>query len=287
MRRALRSVAALLLVALGATVAQAGWWDEAGAARTAGLSDLRRAPDRWRDVVVLIDVRLARPLDVASSPADARRTVSLLPADTSADAAESAMRAFVEHGTTAEARLAGLRRGQRIQVRAVVRDAAGGEPSVEVLGVVADGDPLTPEESAVVECGDRYLALHNPAAAESAFREVLAKRTLPQTAQASLWRKIGDACWAQRRHAQAADAYVASLAADPADDATAAKFVAARKAVAEVSKPPQNAAAVGSSAPELPPAMRAPEAPPRPDAPDEPAPVEAPPAPKPKLSAPK
>lgn len=287
MTRALRSVAALLFVALGAAVAQAGWWDEAGAARTAGLSDLRRAPDRWRDVVVAIDVRLARPVDATSSPGDARRAVALLPADTAADAAESATSAFVAHGTTAEARLAALRTGQRIQVRAIVRDAAGGAPSIEILGVVADGDPLTPEETAAVARGDAYLALHNPAAAETAFREVLAKRTLPQAAQASLWRKIGDACWAQRRHAQAAEAYVASLAADPADDATAAKFAAARKALGDGPKAPERAAAVGSSAPELPPAMRAPDAPPRSGSPSEPAPVEPPPAPKPKLSDPK
>src|SRR5439155_18771271 len=58
-RRSSRLLAAAVVV-LCAEFAQAGWWDDAGAARATTVAEIRRDPDRWRDVVVLLEVRFAR-----------------------------------------------------------------------------------------------------------------------------------------------------------------------------------------------------------------------------------
>jgi hypothetical protein len=221
---------------------------------------------------------------------------------------------FVRRGSESEQRLGGITKGRRLQLRGAVRDAVKGEPWIEVFDVVADGDPLTPEEDAVVARGDELLAHADPAAAETVLRGLAQKRALPRAVQAAVWRKIGAACWQQRKFAESADAYAVALTADPEDRATAAKLDAAKAALAgtKTATDPSDAASVAPAAPQPPAAFGTPIAAPRPrpsppagtadkPAPDKTTPPAAdtakpadpaqddvpPPAPKPKLAGPK
>jgi hypothetical protein len=312
---------AILVVALCAAVADAGWWDDAGAARRASIEDVRREPDRWRDVTFVMDVRFASTFEPGNAyftrfTAKDWRAVSVFPANATPDAMERTepfQRVFVRRGSDGEQRLGEIAKGRRIQLRGAVRNAVNGEPWIEVFDVVADGDPLTPEEEAVVARGDELLAHSDPAAAETLLRGLAAKRVLPKTVQAAVWRKIATACWQQRRFAECADACNASLAADPDDRATIAKLAAAKAALAETKPltasiaptPPAPPAGFGtplpSARPRTPPPAGAADAPrdkPAPSAAEAPKPSDAPapssdapppppPAQKPALAGPK
>lgn len=265
---------AFALVALCAVVADAGWWDDAGAARRATIDDLRKEPDRWRDVTVVLDVRFAGVSEPGNSfftrfTAKDWRAVSVFPANASPETMSGTdpfERVFVRRGSDGEQRLGGITKGRRLQLRGAVRDAVRGEPWIEVFDVVADGDPLTPEEEAVVARGDELLAHSDPAAAETVLRGLAQKRALPRTVQASVWRKIGAACWQQRRFAESADAYAVALTADPDDRATAAKLDAAKAALAGTTNAPapSDAASVAPTAPQPPASFGTPIAAPRP-----------------------
>lgn len=240
----LRRFAALAVVVLAAAAADAGWWDDAGAARRTTVEEIRKDPDRWRDVTIVVDVRFAR-LDEPGNPYFTRfgakewRAVATFAADATPQAMETKepfSLFFVRRGTDGDSRLAAVPKGRRVQLRATVRDVVKGEPWIEVLDVVADGDPLTPEEEAVLARGTLLLARDNPAAAESLLRTFAAKRTLPRPVQADVWRKIGAACWSQRRIAEAVEAYSVALAAAPDDIALAEKLSAARALLAASSK---------------------------------------------------
>ena len=259
----LARLAAAALVAGCAAAAHAGWWDDAGAAHRATIEELRKDPDRWRDVTVTLDVRFARVADPGNpfftrfTPKD-WRAVGVFPADSSAAAMatdEPFARIFVRRGSEGERRLGEIAKGRSIQLRATVRDAVKGEPWIEVFDVVADGDPLAPEETAIAERAEQFLAHDNAPAAESLLRSLVAKRALPKAAQADVWRKIGAACWTQRRMADAAEAFTASLAADPDDVPTSARLRAVRAALASSARPVDPAAAsigAASIAPSLP-----------------------------------
>jgi hypothetical protein len=310
MRRALASA---LLAVLAASAAHGGWWDDAGAARRVPLSEVRRDPARWVDVVVLLEVRYLRARD-ADDAAGTRfsakdwRAVEVVSADVPADKAkpeDAFSRAFVARRSVGERRLQQAAAGARVELRACVRETVRGEPWFEVIDVVGDGDPLTPEETAALDAADRLLAKDNAAAAETQFRGLLAKRVLPHAVQASLWRKVGAACWSRKAMAEAASAWTAALALEPSDKATAEKLAAAKAAAeaAAAANPPapsrggllppsgMTPAAPSQPAPPAPTEPRRPakkvEAPTRPPAdPPAPAPVpppeETPPAPPPK-----
>ena len=314
---------AVVLVALCAAVADAGWWDDAGAARRATIDDLRKDPDRWRDVTIVMDVRFAGVSEPGNSyftrfTAKDWRAVGVFAANATQDTmqrTEPFANVFVRRGSAGDQRLGEIGKGRRVQLRATVRDAVKGEPWIEVFDFVADGDPLTPEEEAVLARGDELLAHADPAAAETVLRGLAGKRALPTAVQASVWRKIGVACWQQRRFTECVDAYTASLAADPEDRATVAKLAAARAALAGATKPtqPSDAASVAPAAPQPPAGFGTPipvprprlspptgvtETPPQsetttPPAAEPPKPVDPPaddvppPAPKPKLAGPK
>jgi hypothetical protein len=317
-----RIACALALVAFGAAVADAGWWDDAGAARRATIDDLRKDPDRWRDVTIVLDVRFAGVSEPGNSfftrfTAKDWRAVAVFPANATPEAmsgTEPFERVFVRRGSDGAERLGAITKGRRLQLRGAVRDAVKGEPWIEVFDVVADGDPLTPEEEAVVARGEELLVHADPAAAEAVLRGLAGKRALPRAVQAAVWRKIGAACWQQRKFAESADAYAVALTADPDDRATAAKLDAAKAALAATKNAtaPSDAASVAPTAPQPPAGMGTPIPAPRPrpsppagteDKPsaEKPTPPAAetgkpadppnddvpPPAPKPKLAGPK
>lgn len=224
--------AALLAVALAASHARAGWWDDAASARRTTLEELRRDPERWRDVVVLVEVGFlalsdARPPDTSQFSTGTWRGVAVRAAG-----ADTFVGAFVEEGSAGERRLRDVPAGRRVQLRASVREVVGGDPRLEVFEVVADGDPLSPEETALAERGDHLLAQDNPAAAEHVLRELAGRRTLPRDVQVRIWRQIGEACWSQRHLADSVSAFAAAVAADPDDAGAAARLAAAKAAVA-------------------------------------------------------
>ncbi len=237
-------LAAAAIVVLATAVSHAGWWDEAGAARRTTVAEIRKDPDRWRDVTVVVDVKFAQFAEPGNPyftrfSAKEWRAVAAFAADATTQAMETTepfALFFVRRGTDNDGRLAGILKGRRVQFRATVRDVVKGEPWIEVLDVVADGDPLTPEEEAVLARGSVLLARDNPAAAEAVLRGLAAKRTMPRPVQADVWRKIGAACWSQRQLAEAVEAYTVALAAVPEDVATAEKLSAARAALAAAPK---------------------------------------------------
>lgn len=302
-------LAAVMLVASVAAVANAGWWDDAGAARRTTLEDVRKDPDRWRDVTIVMDVRFASVGEPGTSyftrfSAKEWRAVSVHPANATPDSmakTEPYSLVFVRRGSDGEHRLADLAKGRRLQIRGMVRDSVKGDPWIEVFEVVADSDPLTPEEEAVVARGEELLAKADPAAAETVLRGLASKRTLPKAVQANVWRRIGLACWQQRRFAESVEAYTTALAAEPDDRATVTKLAAARAALAGPAKTTTESADAASvpSSPPTPPAgfgtpIPAPRSRPSPsiaaETSETPAPSDGavpPPPPKPKLSGPK
>jgi hypothetical protein len=294
-----------LLLAAAATSAHGGWWDDAGAARRVPLADIRRDPARWLDVEVLVQVRYLRARD-ADDAVSARfaakdwRAVEVVPAEVAADKAkpgDTFARAFVARRSVGESRLEQAAPGARVELRACVRDAVAGEPWMEVIEVVGDGDPLTREEAAVLANADRLMVKDNAAAAETQFRSLLDKRVLPRAVQAALWRKVGAACWSRKAMAESASAYAAALALDPSHKPTAEKLAAAKAAAdaaASRNPPPPSRellppsgidaaapAPADGTAPPAPPPPRRPskkvEAPTRPSG----APAETPPVPPP------
>jgi hypothetical protein len=231
-------LASAVLLALAASAAQAGWWDDAGAARRVKLADVRRDPARWVDVEVLVEVRYVRAKD-AESAGETRftakdwRAVEIVPAEVPASKAkpeDTFARAFVAKRSVGERRLEQAAAGARVELRACVRETSAGEPWIEVLEVVGDGDPLTREETALLADADRLMAKDNAAAAETQFRALLDKRVMPRPLQAALWRRVGAACWSRKAMAQSASAYAAALALEPNDKATAEKLAAAKAA---------------------------------------------------------
>jgi len=221
MRTAARIVAALAF-ALGAPSALAGWWDEAALARPADVADLRRSPDRWEGVAVVLDVRLGE----SSSPATARteeRVVLLRPATGRAGAESLAAR--VRRGTVEDLAVRkACREGLRAAVRAVVREVAGGVPTVEILDVTVEGEGLTPEEDARARRAEDLLRRESPAAAEQDLRHLLDGRDYGRTVRASLWRLVGRACRDQRRFADAVAAFRLAIDLDPTHAGTVAQL---------------------------------------------------------------
>ncbi len=254
--------------AVAASRADAGWWDDAGAARRATLDDLRSQSERWRDVPVILEIRFARTAE-PGNPYFTRftshgwRAASAWTRDfqprPGVALPEAYSRFFVARGSAAEQRFAGLRQGDRVEIRAVVRDVVAGEPWIEVLSVTGDGDSLTPEEAAQVRRADGFLANDNAPAAEAIYRAVLATRTLPAALRADLHRKVGETCWRTRRFADSADALAKAVEIEPGDSATQDRLLRARDAVAQLAATEKSAAAqVGRDQPKKPASMGAP-----------------------------
>jgi len=237
-----KRVLALLFV-LTATVAHAGWWEDAAAAKRASLADLRRDPGLWRDVLVSLDVRvegLVEPGDPCATRFTARdwRAVAATPVDAAASARPYGA-IFVRRSSESERRLAAASKDARVVLRVAVRESVRGEPWIEVFDATGDADPLDPEETSLVARADVFLAHDNAVAAEPIYRGLLAARSLPAAIRAELWRKVGAACWSQRRHADAKTAYESALVADP-NDADAKTRLAAANAVLAAGATPRN-----------------------------------------------
>jgi len=230
----MRRMLAFLVLVLCAAAADAGWWDDAGASRPASLDDLRRDPGVWRDVVVSLDVRVAGVIEAGDAGVTrfvARdwRAVSVVAA-AAASASRPLSSIFVRRGSEAERRLAVAAKDARVQLRGSVRDVVAGEPWIEVFEATGDADPLNPDEANVVARADDFLARGNPAAAETLYRGLAAKRSMPKAVRADICRKIAESCRAQRRLTDAVAAYAEALALDPDDGATSRQFASAREA---------------------------------------------------------
>jgi hypothetical protein len=292
------AVATLGVLALAAA-AQAGWWDDSGSARATTLVEVRQDPARWRDVVIAIDVRVAGPAEAAATFPDRFvrgdwRAVRVEAAETDGAKAPAAS-LHMRRGSEVERRLAGSPAGTLVHVRAAVRDAAQNAPWIEILEATRDVDPLSVEETGVLARADRFLDLGNAAAAEPIYRALLAKRSMSADVRADVLRKLGAACWAQRRVEQAAAAYASVLVLDAGDAATAKRLATARALLASTSV----SAVVAVAAPSvrlLPPSglhdvAARPAPPPRPDvvasAPSTDEASVLPPPPKPRLAGPK
>lgn len=212
----------LLLAALTAVPAAAGWWDDAVEARDATLTELRDEPARWRDVPVLLDVRFGgvgervNPYFTQFTP-ERWQPVRLLPPTGDVDGGAELGTAFVARGGRDDLRLARISPNRRVKVRAVVRDEVAGEPWIEILAFTLPADPLTPEESALVREADRFLEHRNPEAAERLYRRVLDGRTLADRDRAGLLRKVGVALHDRRRPQDALAAFRDALRLDPED----------------------------------------------------------------------
>jgi hypothetical protein len=230
---------ALLAVALCAAAAQAGWWDDVGVAKPTTLAELRRDPAAWRDVVVSFDLRVVSVVE-AGDPGLTRFSYNDWQA-LAVDAADAPLEltpwakpyslVFVRRGSEAERRVVGAKKPVLVQIRGAVRDVVRGEPWIEVFEATGDADPLTPEEEDVVARADEFFAHSNPAAAETLYRGLVAKRSLPKTVRADVLRKIGASCRAQRLLDKAVEALAASLALDPDDGATARQLAVLRAAI--------------------------------------------------------
>ena len=235
-------VAAVIALALGASPALAGWWDEAALARPAGVAELRRSPERWEGVAVVLDVRLGESASLATGDA-ADRVVLLRPA-TGAAGAES-LAARVRTGTVEDLAVRkACREGLRAAVRAVVRAVEKGVPVVEILDVTVEGDGLTPEEEARARRAEDLLRRESPVAAEQELRTLLGGRDYGRPVRASLWRLVGRACRDQRRFADAIAAFRRAIDLEP----THAETVAHLAEVIERSHRPVRATADAGSA---------------------------------------
>ncbi len=268
-RRPGRLLIAAALLAL-AVPASAGWWDDAGTAREASLSELREDPDAWRDVPVRLEVvfdgltRHRNPYFTQFTPL--RWTPVRIRVPDAARGSEDARsedarfeRLFIRRGGINDERLRATRRGTGVRLRAVVRDSVSGEPWIEVLGVTRDADPLTPEEGAQVRSADRYLTKQNPVPAERLLRAVLDARPLARSDRAALTRRLGVALHDQRRSQEALDAFRTALALEPDLDAERRAETLARALAAKPAPPPPAAAArAGRAVPERPARLRTP-----------------------------
>ncbi len=236
-------LAALLAFAPSAP-ASAGWWDELGVPRPVTFESVRRAPDTWRDVPVILSAqfagarRVGNPYFTQFTPASWRAFATW-----SADTPQSARRdddafarLFVRRGGATDRRAATLKIGQRIELRAVVRDTVRGEPWLEVLEITGDGDPLNALEQAELSLADRFLERRNAAAAEKRYRDLLGARALPVDDHASILLKLATAAAAQEDWTAATRALEQAASLVP-DDALTEERLAQARAKLAVSAP--------------------------------------------------
>jgi len=275
----LAATALFLLVLCVCQSAHAGWWDSAAEARQSTLHDVRRAPERWRDVPVLLRVsftetgRCANP-HFTQFTAERWRpiTVEGRAGARVTPARESRLfgKLFVRRGSPADLRLPTLRPGRSLLLRAVVRDVVAGEPWIEILAITLDGDPLTPEERTRLREADRFLARANPPAAEKLYRGVLGGRQLADADRAGVLRKLGVSLHDQKRGQEALVAFRGALSLAPEHVDTQTQVAAIEKRLART--PAGHSAESGATEAERRPGIprnagRAAPSPPEPEAP--------------------
>jgi len=272
LQRTVRLVAtALLLLLLHLPrPAHAGWWDTAAEARESTLARLRRAPEKWRDVPVVLRVaftatgKSSNPYFTQFTPEHWRPITVEPTGDGVAAAGPTCHTLFVRRGGREELRLPSLRPGRSLLVRAVVRDVVADEPWLEVLSITIDGDPLTPEERTRVREADRFLARSNAAAAEKIYRRVLDGRPLAIADLAGLLRKLAVSLHDQKRATEALSAFRRALALEPEHVDTRTQIAAIEKRLARTPRK----SATGTEHKSLPPtAGRAAPSPPEPATP--------------------
>ena len=249
LQRTVRLVATALLVLVLylPQPARAGWWDTAAEARESTLAQLRRAPEKWRDVPVVLRVAFTATGKNANPyftqfTSERWRPITVEPtSDGIAAPGPACHTLFVRRGGREDLRLPALRPGRSLLMHAVVRDVVAGEPWLEVLSITLDGDPLTPEERTRVRAADRFLARSNPAAAEKLYRSVLDGRPLATADRAGLFRKLGASLHDQTRAAEALTALRRALALEPEHMDTRTQIAAIEARLARVPVPPATA----------------------------------------------
>jgi len=275
---ALLATALVLLPLFTARPADAGWWDSAAEARESTIAQLRREPEQWRDVPVLLRVSFTATRDRANPyftqfTPEHWRPISVEPAlrpggpqRGMAAKATTFDTLFVRRGGAADLRLPSLRAGRSLLLRAAVRDVVGGEPWIEVISITVAGDPLTPEERTRVRSADRFLSRANPGAAEKLYRRVMNGRPLADLDRATLLRKLGVCLRDQRRGDDALAAFRAALALDPDHTDTRTRIAVIEERLARTPIAPA-AGTAHTDAPGPPNAGRAAPSTPRPDTP--------------------
>ena len=253
---ALAFAASLAAAVVGPRTASAGWWDEAVKARETTIDELRAAPDRWRDVPATLVVRFVAATDLAATAGTATEwrsftasapTPGVTASSGAASGAPSAPPSgasarqpaagvaydgfVVRRGSAEDARLATLRPGDEIRVRAVVRGAArtgasatagAARPMIEIVWISGAADALSPEELASLARAEDLMRRDNAPGAETLYRSLLDGRDLAPPLCADLWRRIARACRDQRKLPEAAAAYRTALQLDPNDRASRA-----------------------------------------------------------------
>lgn len=150
---------------------------------------------------------------VAAFPRSRFRPVALTPTG-----GAGTLRFFVRTRSRAARKVPDLVGGQSVLVRCVVRHVGPGIVAVEVLDLTRDGDPLTPEEAALLARAERLLRAESHRAAEKVFRELLSGREIPADAELAARLGIGRAAIATGRWAEAAEALARAIRLDPSDE---------------------------------------------------------------------
>lgn len=188
--------------------ADAGWWDDLGAARP------KKAASLAEDAPALLDVPVAVTLRLASGESRAPNGYSFR-IWTGVPVEEPGVSLVVRRRSAAFRALASRIPGDRVLVRAIPSRRAAGAPVLQVLSITGDGDPLTPEERAALQRADRYLTSGNRMGAVDAYEKVLAARRLPDAVAADLYRKCGEALTTEQSYARAIVALRRSLRLAP------------------------------------------------------------------------
>ncbi len=300
-----RLIAALLAAVLVSSVAlpaRAGWWDTAGGAKAATLEEVRATPDTWRDVPVVLRVRFDALVEgvnpfftqftakewqpIAVLPRGDKSPASPVPRIGETTQAARFSKVFVRRGGADDLRLARLRRGQPLLVRAVVRDTTGGDPWLEVLSITAGGDDPTPEESATIQQAEHFLSRDNPGAAAVLLKQVLGGRELSTELEQQVRGRLGIALYEMRRHDEAFPHLAAGLLAEPTNRELRRRAAAVEDHLARVKSGERDPLSARDLPETARPARPAPVTPPRdPSLDDEPAPLSLPGA-RPRLAGP-
>jgi hypothetical protein len=188
------------------TLAEAGWWDEAGRSRETTVASLRNSDETPDELPLLVQARVLSTRDAAP-----RAWAPLL---LIAPESGRTVRVLVRPGTRAALALRELDAETTYQVHVVARTNAG-RRTWEALRFTGPSDPLTPEERGELARAQRFHSLGNPKAAERVYAALLHKRPHEHTQRVELLAALGKARVELRRPQEALVAFLDVLKLDP------------------------------------------------------------------------